>query len=253
MFIGRVLFEGVHKSFKKINKDNIKTFFHPGIGFLSWRRVIMIASRNLIKNRSRSFVTVGGVTVGIGAIVLLVSFGYGLQELVTSRIIWPEALRVTEASVENSSIKLNRELLEKMKGLNGVVETAPVVRMVGEVVFNNSKIDAVVVGVTRNYLKMSNTNLVAGKELPENFDKRFLGEGDFAKIVAERETKGEVADEPTGNLDSKSGNEIMAILAKLNRIERKAVIMVTHDKSFLNLANRRIFMKDGVVVADEHE
>ena len=62
-----------------------------------------------------------------------------------------------------------------------------------------------------------------------------------------------VADEPTGNLDSKSSGELIKLLARLNREERKAVLMVTHDASFLPIANRRVFMKDGKVVNDEHD
>jgi putative ABC transport system ATP-binding protein len=62
-----------------------------------------------------------------------------------------------------------------------------------------------------------------------------------------------VADEPTGNLDSKSSQDLIGILANLNREERKTIIMVTHDASFLPWANRRVFMKDGAIVNDEHD
>jgi len=62
-----------------------------------------------------------------------------------------------------------------------------------------------------------------------------------------------MADEPTGNLDSKSSGELIKLLARLNREERKAILMVTHDASFLPVANRRVFMKDGKVVKDEHD
>jgi len=62
-----------------------------------------------------------------------------------------------------------------------------------------------------------------------------------------------VADEPTGNLDSKSSGELIGLLARLNREERRAVVMVTHDAGFLPVANRRVFMKDGEVIRDEHD
>lgn len=54
-----------------------------------------------------------------------------------------------------------------------------------------------------------------------------------------------LADEPTGNLDYKSGIEIMELLRKLNR-EGTTIIMVTHDEEFAGYATRRIDMKDGV-------
>lgn len=62
-----------------------------------------------------------------------------------------------------------------------------------------------------------------------------------------------IADEPTGNLDSKSSKDLIGLLAKLNRKDRKAVIMVTHEDDFLPVANRRVYIKDGRVVGDEHD
>lgn len=62
-----------------------------------------------------------------------------------------------------------------------------------------------------------------------------------------------IADEPTGNLDSKSSSELITLLIKLNREMRKSVIMVTHDAQFLPFATRRVIMKDGRIVEDENE
>jgi len=57
------------------------------------------------------------------------------------------------------------------------------------------------------------------------------------------------ADEPTGNLDSSTGEAIMDILNKLNRDEGVAVLMVTHEAELAKAANRLIRMKDGEVVS----
>ncbi len=58
------------------------------------------------------------------------------------------------------------------------------------------------------------------------------------------------ADEPTGNLDSKSGKEIMAILSDLNK-KGITIVIVTHDDSVAAYARRIIRLKDGEVVSDE--
>jgi macrolide transport system ATP-binding/permease protein len=58
------------------------------------------------------------------------------------------------------------------------------------------------------------------------------------------------ADEPTGNLDTKSEEEIIRILEDLNR-QGKTIIMVTHEKEIAEHARRIIFMRDGKVVSDE--
>lgn len=58
------------------------------------------------------------------------------------------------------------------------------------------------------------------------------------------------ADEPTGNLDSKSGLQVMAILQRLNE-EGKTIILVTHETSTAEHAKRILRMVDGQIVSDE--
>lgn len=58
------------------------------------------------------------------------------------------------------------------------------------------------------------------------------------------------ADEPTGNLDSKSGNTVMYILQKLNA-EGRTIILVTHETDTANHAKRIITIKDGVLTSDQ--
>jgi len=57
------------------------------------------------------------------------------------------------------------------------------------------------------------------------------------------------ADEPTGNLDSKSGDEIMDILLKLHK-EGKTIVMVTHEEEIAQCAKRQIIFKDGKIIKD---
>jgi len=57
-------------------------------------------------------------------------------------------------------------------------------------------------------------------------------------------------DEPTGNLDTRTGQKIHSMLMELNATTDVAFIFVTHDDSLANLADRKIFMRDGVF---EHE
>ena len=57
-----------------------------------------------------------------------------------------------------------------------------------------------------------------------------------------------LADEPTGNLDSTTGETVMSFLQKLNRKEGKTIIMVTHDRNVANHADRIEFLKDGKII-----
>jgi putative ABC transport system ATP-binding protein len=56
-----------------------------------------------------------------------------------------------------------------------------------------------------------------------------------------------MADEPTGNLDTKSGDEIMEILLRLNRESGTTLIVVTHDPEIAAYTKRMVFIRDGIV------
>lgn len=56
-----------------------------------------------------------------------------------------------------------------------------------------------------------------------------------------------LADEPTGNLDSKSATEVMKILKDLNRKQGKTIVLVTHDEFTASFASRTIHLKDGLI------
>jgi putative ABC transport system ATP-binding protein len=56
-----------------------------------------------------------------------------------------------------------------------------------------------------------------------------------------------MADEPTGNLDTKSGDEIMALLLELNKARHTTLIIVTHDPEIAEMTERVVYIRDGCV------
>jgi putative ABC transport system ATP-binding protein len=59
-----------------------------------------------------------------------------------------------------------------------------------------------------------------------------------------------LADEPTGNLDTKSGREILQLLRRLSGPEGRTVVMVTHDPSAAAIADRVVFLRDGRIAGE---
>jgi putative ABC transport system ATP-binding protein len=60
-----------------------------------------------------------------------------------------------------------------------------------------------------------------------------------------------LADEPTGNLDSTNGRQVLELLLELNRREGTTLVLVTHDRELARYASRVITLRDGLVVEDE--
>ncbi len=60
-----------------------------------------------------------------------------------------------------------------------------------------------------------------------------------------------LADEPTGNLDSKAGRKIMELLTAANRKENQTLILITHDEKIALLADRILTISDGKLIRDE--
>ena len=60
-----------------------------------------------------------------------------------------------------------------------------------------------------------------------------------------------LADEPTGNLDSKNGNHIFDLMTDLHNQHNVTLILVTHDQSLAERAQRQVILKDGRVLSDD--
>jgi putative ABC transport system ATP-binding protein len=58
-----------------------------------------------------------------------------------------------------------------------------------------------------------------------------------------------LADEPTGNLDSQTGNEIMNTMVQLNK-EGQTIVLVTHEHDIAEYAERQVHLRDGVIEKD---
>lgn len=131
--------------------------------------LIHLAMQNMKSKRNRTVVTVGGMMVGIAAIVFLVSIAYGLQTLVVNRVARLDELRQADITTQpGSNLVIDDDVLESFKKYPEVEMVLPQIAVVGKVNFNNSATDMAVYGVTKDYLEQSAIAPVTGKSFDSN-------------------------------------------------------------------------------------
>ncbi len=137
--------------------------------------LVYIAWHNLTNKKLRSFLTVFGVIIGIGAIFFLLSFGIGLQRLVTSQVVGSQSVKSIDVSTPNSKIiKLDQTNFIKMKNLAHVAQIGGTYSYAGSLKVSGSEVDAIVYGEDPNYQKMDNLTISDGRLLSPNDSKAVL-------------------------------------------------------------------------------
>ena len=113
-------------------------------------------------------------------------------------------------------------------------------------------------GVTLAERKKRATDLLNMVELGDRMNHRptELSGGQQQRVAIARALANDpeiiLADEPTGNLDSKSGINVMDFLRRLHKQKDKTIIMVTHDDKVAHYAERIEFLRDGEIVRTKH-
>ena len=108
------------------------------------------------------------------------------------------------------------------------------------------------IGKKRRIQRSENLLEVVGLKEYKNHTPSELSGGQQQKIAIARSLVTNpwilLGDEPTGNLDSKSANEVMRLLISLNRRSKRTVVLITHNPDYLEYADRVFYMRDGKIV-----
>lgn len=131
--------------------------------------LIKIAMKNMRYKMARTIITVGGMSVGIAAIVFLVSLGYGMQRLVISRVARLDEMRQADVKAHpGSNVKINDQTIATIKEITDVGDVLPLIASVAKIDFKGSSTDTAVFGVTRDYLASSAIQPYKGKIFDSN-------------------------------------------------------------------------------------
>jgi len=126
--------------------------------------IINIAAKNMIAKKSRIFFTITAISLAIGFLVLLISIGYGLQNIVTSNIA-----TVTERNTLNilpsfgQNVALDDSVVEKLKTYKEIDLILPIMSIASNIEYNGSTMEVVPNGITYNYFDRNKEALKIGK------------------------------------------------------------------------------------------
>ncbi len=125
--------------------------------------VFRLATRMFRTNRSRTILTILGISVGIGAILFLVSLGYGLQVFILNSITNSDALLsldVTTGDLE--SLKLNKQAINNITNINGVEKISPLVSLQTQITIDDISSELLANFTNSEYFRLDGTILEKG-------------------------------------------------------------------------------------------
>ena len=161
-------------------------------GQLSLYYLLKLGKQNLLHSFTRTAVTVGAIASGSAAIVVLVGFAYGLEAIVTNRLVLPNSLRLADIQSSSTAHKLTKESLQQLASLEGVESVAEAVSLAGTAKYDDSQTEVVVTGARNQFLDFAHVQLVAGTTFSEEAEVAYDGEvPNLQELAAQAE--GEVA------------------------------------------------------------
>lgn len=128
--------------------------------------ILKLSLRMFRARTMRTLLTILGMSIGIAAILFLVSLGYGLQKTLLQRITTSDALATLDIAEDRAKNALiNQASIEKIRALPGVTATIPAVRVRGQGKFESVTLDLDTLGSSETFLRLENLKILSGRLL----------------------------------------------------------------------------------------
>lgn len=136
-------------------------------GDMGWLDLFYLASRSFRNRASRTLLTSLGVSVGFGAILVLISLGYGLENILIRQLVSSDAL-LSLSVVPSESIKLDSEKIDEISRFEGVIEISPLAAFSSELAFSDITSNTFIYAVFPSYFRLSTIKPKAGDILKDS-------------------------------------------------------------------------------------
>lgn len=164
----RINLKPLSDSYEKLYNRILLIFDRADPGEIRTSELIFLSLRNLKTKRTRTYLTVGGMAIGFGAIIFLLSLGYGFERLVVSEVASLNELEQIDVNSSASSpVYFDQKVIEDIKAIENVEDVIPIITSVSKVKFNNSVSDVIVYGVNTKYLDENGFNPLRGQLFEE--------------------------------------------------------------------------------------
>lgn len=124
--------------------------------------ILRLSWKNLSSNRMRTMLTVLGISVGIAAIVFLISLGFGLQELSVKKISSISSLTALDVTPAQGSVVLNDASLKDFEKIPNVDKVSPLYSFAGQATTQSKQADIVAYGVNADYFSLQGLKTKTG-------------------------------------------------------------------------------------------
>ncbi len=209
------------------------------------RDTLRLSAGNLKRNRMRSILTITGVTIGISAIVFLVSLGFGLQNLSIKKITSLDALTtVTVSPGNNSETKLTSANVDKFKKIKGVSSISTTYSVPSQLSFGGKTTDSVAYGLNPEFIDVEGLKISEGKPFSGNDAKEVIVSQSILKVFDIKDPKELLGKDLTvsfiildeeGNikkLDDSLVKQTFKIIGFVNDDKNNVYVSMAHMNSF---------------------
>jgi putative ABC transport system permease protein len=128
-----------------------------------------LSTRMFKARTSRTLLTVLGMSIGIGAILFLVSLGYGLQKTLLEKITTADSLLTLDVSeAKSGAVTLNKDMIKNLEALPGVEEVSPAFQITTQGRIDDLSADLVTIGSKPSYLELGGYKATIGKLISDD-------------------------------------------------------------------------------------
>ncbi len=160
------------------------------------------------------------------------------------------------ANIKTSGLKVDQRTQIRNQHIGYVFQSFNLIDSL--TVFDNVALPLEHRGTSKSEIKQRVEEVLAQVDMlhRQHYRPNQLSGGQQQRIAIARALVGKpdliLVDEPTGNLDSKNGDQVMALLEQLNK-DGSTIVMVTHDSRYSRSANRQIQLLDGQIVTEQQK